>query len=366
MQVSIIVPTYEEAENLGVLVPRVVEELERAGLDGEIIVVDDNSPDDTVRVCEELAKRFRLRLLVRENERGLSSAVLHGMKAAEGAILLVMDADLSHPPEKVPELVATLDDESVDFVIGSRYVPGGSTEEGWGFLRWLNSKIATWLARPLTKCSDPMAGFFALRRDRFAAAAKLDPIGYKIGLELIVKCGCREVREVPIAFHNRLHGESKLSLSEQINYLRHLRRLYEHKLGRIARPLQFALVGATGTMVDLMCFTALAMLWPFPAARALAIGIAMSWNFGLNRAMTFSYARSGPILRQYVLFCLSCTLGAIGNWGVSVGLHSNVPFFEQNEILAVMCGVFAGVGFNYFLSSRVVFRRKDRKLQDDS
>lgn len=359
MQVSIIVPTYEEAENLGVLVPRVMEELERAGVVGEMIVVDDNSPDDTVSVCDALAKQYPLRLLVRKEERGLSSAVIHGMREAHGDIFVVMDADLSHPPEKVPELIAALDDRQVDFVVGSRYVAGGSTEEGWGIWRWLNSKIATWLARPLTRCSDPMAGFFAIRRSRFEQAAPLGPIGYKIGLELIAKCRCKEIREVPIDFHNRLHGESKLSLREQLNYLRHLRRLYEFRLGRAARPLQFALVGASGTLVDLICFLAFSAMWPFSVARGVAIWVAMTWNFSLNRAMTFSYAKSGPILTQYVLFCLSCAVGASANWGGSVGLYSNVGFFQEYKTLAVLCGILSGVAFNYLLSSRVVFRRKN-------
>lgn len=227
--VSVIVPTYCEGPNLTVLVSRVSNAFRQTGLFGEILIVDDNSPDDTAAVCAKLADQHPVRLIVRKNERGLSSAVLHGFNNARGEILVVMDADLSHPPEAVPEMIKTLCQPNVDFVVGSRYVPGGQTDAAWGFFRWLNSKVATLLARPLTNISDPMAGFFAIRRDTYRAADRLDPIGYKIGLELLVKAQCKGVREIPIHFRDRLHGESKLNFREQVNYLRHLVRLMRYK-----------------------------------------------------------------------------------------------------------------------------------------
>ncbi|QDU64327.1 Undecaprenyl-phosphate mannosyltransferase [Planctomycetes bacterium Pan216] len=233
--IAVIIPTYREAANLPVLVPRIDTALRGSDLRGEIIVVDDNSPDDTERVCGELAKTVPLRLAIRRNERGLSSAVIHGMRMTDADVLLVMDADLSHPPEKIPELIETLCRPGVDFVIGSRYVAGGSTDVGWGLFRWLNSKAATLLARPLTNARDPMAGFFAIRRSTFRSAENLSPIGYKIGLELIVKCRCQQVREVGISFANRLHGDSKLTMKEQLNYVRHLMRLYGHAARRAFR-----------------------------------------------------------------------------------------------------------------------------------
>lgn len=199
----------------------------------EMLIVDDNSADGTVALCERLSRDYPVRLLVRTEERGLSSAVVHGLNHAKGSVLLVMDADLSHPPEKVPELVAAVLEQQGDFVIGSRYVPGGSTDDEWGLFRWLNSRVATWLARGLTSSRDPMAGFFALSRQTWENAEQLSPIGYKIGLELIVKCGCRSVAEVPIHFRDRVHGESKLSLKEQLNYIRHLRAFVQIQTGEI-------------------------------------------------------------------------------------------------------------------------------------
>jgi dolichol-phosphate mannosyltransferase len=232
--VSVIVPTYCEGTNLPLLIPRIAAAFAAAGLHGEIVVVDDDSPDDTVAVCQELARQYPLRLLVRKQVRGLAGAVLHGMRQAQGTVLVAMDADLSHPPERIPALVEAVRSGAADFAIGSRYVAGGRTEASWGLGRWLNSRIATLLARPLTAARDPLAGFFALRRATFLAGAPFDPVGFKIGLELLVKCGCRQVKEVPITFHDRQRGRSKLSFQERINYLRHLGRLYAFRLGLAA------------------------------------------------------------------------------------------------------------------------------------
>jgi dolichol-phosphate mannosyltransferase len=232
LEISVIVPTYGEAENLRLLVPRIGTVLEQAGLRGEILIVDDDSPDDTVAVCAQLAERLPVRLLVRKGQRGLSTAVLFAARQARGDILLVMDADLSHPPEKIPELYQAIRSGEADFVLGSRYVASGSTDRNWGLYRWINSQLGRWLARPLVRAQDPGAGFFALHRTTLERAGPLNPISYKVGLELLVKCGCRKVKEVPIHFQNRVHGQSKLSLREQINYLHHLFRLYAYRLGR--------------------------------------------------------------------------------------------------------------------------------------
>jgi dolichol-phosphate mannosyltransferase len=235
--VTVVVPTYCEAANLPVLVPRIMTALEQAQLCGEVVVVDDNSPDNTIAICQALVQQHPLRLFVRQHQRGLSSAVLHGIRQARGDVLVVMDADLSHPPEKLPELVAAVGSGAADFAIGSRYIAGGNTVAGWGLLRWLNSKAATLLALPLAAAHDPLSGFFALQRQTFLGHDALDPLGFKIGLELLVKCHCKRIKEVPITFHNRLHGRSKLSVKEQLNYLRHLLRLYEYRLtSRFSRP----------------------------------------------------------------------------------------------------------------------------------
>jgi dolichol-phosphate mannosyltransferase len=182
---SVVVPTYREAENLALLIPKISAVLRAAAVAHEIIIVDDNSQDGTPEAVDGLRKDgHAVRLITRLEERGLSSAVVRGFQEARGEYLLCMDADLSHPPEALPQMLETVRTPGTDFVIGSRYVSGGTTEEGWGLFRWLNSRVATLLARPFTSAKDPMAGYFALPRAVFARARELSPIGYKIGLEL--------------------------------------------------------------------------------------------------------------------------------------------------------------------------------------
>ena len=358
--VSVVIPTFREAENLPLLIPRLSKALDRAGLAAEILVVDDDSGDGTAEICRELAACYPVRLETRRQERGLSSAVLHGLRRARGDVLIVMDADLSHPPERVPALIHALDEAEVDFVLGSRYVPGGSTDEGWGLARWLNSRVATLMARPFTRAADPMAGFFALRRTTFRRADEqheLNPIGYKIGLELIVKCGCQHVREVPIQFSNRQHGTSKLNLREQLNYMRHLGRLAEYKLRHLPRLVKFGFVGASGSVVDLLAFALVLLLLPVPVARAAAIWVAMTWNFYWNRRWTFFDSPHHGLLAQYLLFCGACLVGAVVSWATSVGLWHLIPFFHAYPLAAALIGIIAGTLFNFVASSRFVFRK---------
>ncbi|GMV98243.1 MAG: dolichol-phosphate mannosyltransferase [Phycisphaerae bacterium] len=250
--ISIIVPTYREEANLRPLLARIGAALGPRPEPYEVIIVDDDSRDGTDQAVRELAERFPVELIARTGVRDLSLAVLAGLDRARGRYLVVMDADLSHPPEQIPAMVALLADGSADFVIGSRYVSGGRTED-WGGRRRLNSLAATLLARPLTgRIRDPMAGFFALRRETFAKAReRLDPIGYKIGLELICRCECRRVAEVPITFHNRVRGQSKLNLRQQALYLTHLDRLYRdyrRGWGLLLRPVLWMMLAAISTL----------------------------------------------------------------------------------------------------------------------
>ncbi|MBN1344834.1 MAG: polyprenol monophosphomannose synthase [Phycisphaerae bacterium] len=227
--ISVAVPTYREAENIPLLVPRVHDALRSADLAHEIILIDDDSADGSLDVVDRLARDgLPVRMIVRQGERGLSTAVIRGFDESRGRYLVCMDADLSHPPESIPTMIELLRAGQADFVLGSRFCPGGGTDAQWGLFRWLNSHVAKLLARPLSRLDDPMSGFFALERQTYLRVHDLNPIGYKIALELIVKCGCRDIREVPIHFADRKLGQSKLNATEQLNYLRHLYRLYRY------------------------------------------------------------------------------------------------------------------------------------------
>lgn len=358
--VSVVVPTYREAENLPSLIERIAAVRSQHGLELELLIMDDDSRDGSAELCASRPEPW-VTLVTRTSERGLSAAVLDGLRRARGDVLVCMDADLSHPPEALPALLAKLD-EGADFVIGSRYVDGGSTSDDWGFLRWINSRVATLLARPLTAARDPMAGFFALRRATFSAGRELNPVGYKIGLELIVKCACERVVEVPIHFEDRVHGESKLTLRQQLLYLKHLRRLYTFKYGVWSQLMQFLTVGALGTVVNLGALTALIPLAPTRTAVALAIFVSMCFNFVLNRRFSFSIVR-GPWVRQLVTYLTASSLGALINYFTTLFVLAR--FHGVAPQLAALGGIALGTGFNFVSSRYLVFRSAHVRAPDE-
>jgi dolichol-phosphate mannosyltransferase len=361
--VSIVVPTYREAENLPFLIDRVAGMAKAHALDVEMIVVDDDSRDGAVAIVDARPEPW-VRIVVRTEERGLSQAVLHGLRQARGDFLVCMDADLSHPPEAVPAMLAKLD-AGADFVIGSRYAPGGSTSHDWGFLRWLNSRLATALARPLTHATDPMAGFFALRRSTFEAGRDFNPIGYKIGLELIVKCGCERVVEIPIHFEDRRFGVSKLTLKQQLLYLKHLRRLYSFKHGAWSQLVQFLAVGGVGTAANLLLLTALlAARAPLKLAVAIAIFGSMCINFALNRRFSASMARASAWPRPFVRFVLASSPGALVNYLATILTLARFPGLPPQ--LAAIAGIAAGAAVNLVASRYLVFKATHVRVQRKS
>lgn len=230
---SIIVPAYKEVKNITPLTERLFKALKASKLDAvsELIIVDDNSRDGSEEVVKQLAKSgYNVTIIVRTKERGLSSAVIAGFNAAKGDYLLCMDADLQHPPESVPDLFGCLQNGS-EFVIGTRYGKSGfAVDKDWPLYRQIISKGARLMARPLTPMSDPMTGFFAIQAEKYRkCSSKINPIGFKIALEMFVKAGIRKSAEVPIKFGVRTEGESKLSSKVIFNYLSHLIQLYPVK-----------------------------------------------------------------------------------------------------------------------------------------
>jgi len=353
--VSVIVPTYKEAQSLPSLLSRLAG-VRDAISDLEVIIVDDDSQDGTDDAIAALELDW-VRLIVRTEDRGLSSAVLHGLREARGDVLIVMDADLSHPPEAVEAFVSALRGDA-DFALGSRYVAGGSTEDGWGVLRWINSKIATWMARPFTNAKDPMSGFIGLRRETWAQAVDLDPVGYKIGLELIVKCRCTHVREVPIHFSTRQLGESKLTLRVQLEYLQHIVRLMRWKFPGWASFVPFAFVGASGMGVYVGLLALLGLLVPqwaiWQQAVVAAIG-AMAWNFVLDRWLAFWYARRGSVLRQFLGFMAICSIPVAVNIFATTWLAGGELVTPLAGLIGSLIGSVVGLLFNWLMSRWLIF-----------
>jgi len=227
---SIVIPTYNEAAGIEKLLTALDASFRANSLDGEIIVVDDNSPDGTGRIVDELSQRLPVRCLHRAGKLGLSSAVIEGWQIARNSSVALgaMDADFSHDVNALPKMVAALDSGEYGLAVGSRYVAGGGIAN-WPKRRIITSRVACWLARPLTPLKDVTSGYFLVRRDALAGV-RLDPIGFKIGLEVIAKARYGKAIEVPYVFTDRVAGESKLNEREIFNYLKQLMRLYTGRI----------------------------------------------------------------------------------------------------------------------------------------
>jgi dolichol-phosphate mannosyltransferase len=230
LQLSLVIPTYNERENIKILIKCVHDLLKSANYRFEIIVVDDDSPDRTWEVAQELVSEYAmLRIIRRINERGLAQAVVRGWGEAKGEILAVMDGDLQHPPETLVSLVKCIQDECFDVVVASRHVEGGGVRD-WNIVRrgisWGASLAATKiLPGILAQVRDPMSGYFALRRS-VIAGRPLNPLGYKILLEVLVRGQYLSVKEIAYTFVEREHGNSKLGFRQTLEFIIHLSRLW--------------------------------------------------------------------------------------------------------------------------------------------
>jgi len=355
---SIIVPTLNEAENISPL----VAEISAVMVDThQIIFVDDGSSDGTVEVINSLSETHPVTVISRLGEkRDLSASVIRGIQAAEYDQVVVMDADLSHSPKVIPQMVAALTQDPQSFVLGSRYVDGGSFDRDWQLWRFFNSHFATLLAMPLVKCSDPMSGFFAFHKSMLPE--NLKPVGYKIALEIMVKGDFTQVIELPIQFKDRAAGESKMTLRQQLNYLLHLRLLYLHRYQNVTEFINFGFVGLSGFIVDVSCYYLLQLFGlEHLLARALSFWPAASSNWLLNRTTTFSERSKHPRLRQWAEFTASSLMGFSINWSVYYFLTSYTDLFDQYRLLAMIAGVICGSIFNFTASTLFVYSDKRHK-----
>ncbi|GAA2891782.1 MULTISPECIES: glycosyltransferase family 2 protein [Streptomyces] len=293
--VTIVVPTFNESANVRQLLQQITEAVP-ARLPCEVVFVDD-STDDTPEVIQKAAQDcpFPVTVLHRDEPvGGLGGAVVEGMKAATSDWIVVMDGDCQHPPSLVPDLVATGERANAGLVVASRYIKGGSRAGLAGSYRVLVSRGATWLTkalfpRRLRGISDPMSGFFAIRRSAVTAEV-LQPLGYKILLELAVRSRPRTVTEVPFVFQDRFAGESKSTAQEGFRFLRHLAGL--RTASPAARMVGFGLIGLTGflpNLVGLWGLTAFGM--HYVPAEILANQLGVAWNFLLIEHLLFRERR---------------------------------------------------------------------------
>ncbi len=358
-QLSVIVPTFNERDNVTTLFRRLEAAL--AGVSWEVIFVDDNSPDGTWDVVRALARQdSRVRCLRRIGRRGLSGACIEGILASSAPCAAVIDADLQHDETQLPKMLTLLQGGEADLVVGSRYIAGGSAES-FDKQRAGVSALATEVAKRVlrVKIADPMSGFFMIRSDRFEQLApQLSTQGFKILLDIVATArGDLRVKEIPYTFGSRLHGESKLDSTVALDFLG----LVLAKLtGDVVslRFLLFALVGSTGLVVHLAAlFVALEVFGlPFPEAQACGALVAMTSNFILNNFLTYRDQRlkGFAILRGLLLFYLVCSVGLFANVGVAFSVYDQEPIWW----LAGAAGALMGVVWNYAMSGLFVWRKR--------
>ncbi|MHC5056041.1 MAG: glycosyltransferase [Planctomycetota bacterium] len=312
---SVIVPTYNEKDNVRALIERTLGVFGDLSEDAEILIVDDDSPDGTAAevraAAEELGAAERVKVIVREEDRGLAKSVMAGFEAAKGDVLAVMDADLSHPPELLPQLLKPIRSGDAEVTVASRRVEGGGVEN-WPIRRRLASWFAGLLARPLVPVRDTTSGFFALRKECIDGV-ELRPIGYKIGLEVLARASYANAREVPFTFTDRRAGASKMGGAVMAAYLVQLAALYRERFPRLVGYMQFSLVGLLGMMVDFAVFemlyqyVGLAAMGPEAGtliAQSGSFVFAASFNFMLNRLWTFRERAARAKMSVFILVCL--------------------------------------------------------------
>jgi len=375
-KLSVIVPTYNESQNIVRMLDSIAETLSSYH-GAEIIVVDDNSPDGTADRAKKHAKiisakkRIRVDIITRDAKSGLSSAIIKGVQYAAGDFLVIMDSDFSHPPNVIPSIIQVLQDSNYDIVIASRYVKGGSII-GWPFKRRLVSKGATKIARYGLgiEVKDPVSGFFAFRRD-IINNIKFDAIGYKMLLEILVKTKGARVKEIPYTFTNRRIGTSKLDAGVMLDYLRAVLRLYRYgksvrqkekrtSVRFLSKAGRFYTVGASGLLINYIAslfFNTLAPdIW-FLYSTVIGILISMTSNFFLNKIWTFEDRRFNlkDTGIQFSMFIAFSSLGAIIQLLLVYALvESHKMDYPTSLILAVAV---ASVG-NFLLNKKWTFKEK--------
>ena len=375
-QVSIIIPTYNESQNI-LNVLKSIGDIIPKNIFTEAIVVDDNSPDGTGKIVEDYLKNvkkiagYTIDIIHRTTKNGLSSAILSGIQRATGDTIVVMDSDLSHPPQIIPKMIDALKKYQCDMVVASRYITGGQIN-GWNKKRKLLSKVATMIAKKGlgVKTNDPMSGFFAFKKG-ILKGLNFDAIGFKILLEILVKKRELSVKEIPYTFQNRTFGSSKLDFSIILNYFKSVWKLYRYGRSEennekrnsvkfISKAGRFYTVGAIGFtinyLISLMFSGGITEIW-YLHANILGIIVSMTSNFVLNKWWTFGDRNFSfkKTISQYSKFIMFSSFGALIQLGVVFSLVDN---YDWVYTTALGIGVLTGAFSNFILNKKWTFKEK--------
>lgn len=373
LRFSLVIPTYNERANINSIV-RILSQVldESIAGDYELIVVDDDSPDGTWEVAMSLLSDYpQLQVMRRTRERGLSSAVVRGWQAATGQVLGVIDGDLQHPPHVLLQLLSAIE-AGADLAVASRHVEGGGVSS-WSFVRRFLSRGAqvlglVLLPRVLGRVSDPMSGYFMVRRT-CVAGATLNPVGYKILLEVLGRGNVRQVAEVGYVFQERQEGSSKVTWKQYVEYLHHLIRLrldsgrigrYWQRIGfPIVRFIRFGLVGLSGVFLDMALLYLLSdpttLGWPLTRSKIIAAQFAIINNFLWNDSWTFAdiaVRQQGwhQRMKRFLKFNIICLAGLVLNVLV---LNVVFNFLIPNRYVANLISIAVATSWNFWVNLKL-------------
>ena len=357
IELSVVVPTYNEKANIGPLVERL--QIALAGIEWEVIFVDDDSPDGTADTVRQVSNTNpRVRCIQRIGRRGLSSACVEGMLSSAAPYCAVMDADLQHDEAILPQMLHLVSSQQCDIAVGSRYVEGGGTGD-WDSARAGISSFATRIAQQLTgtQIADVMSGFFLLRRESVEPALRqVSGLGFKILLDIVLRADRNlTVKEVPYTFKSRVAGDSKFDIQAAWQFCM---MFADHYIGNFipVRFLSFILIGGSGVLVHLLVLTLSfqSLGASFLFSQGLATLVAMTSNFALNNALTYSdkRLRGMAALKGWFTFCVACGLGAVANVGVA-----NYLFVQEFAWLgSATVGILLGAVWNYAITSAYTWK----------
>ncbi|MBB3458239.1 dolichol-phosphate mannosyltransferase [Rhizobium sp. BK313] len=361
--VSVVVPTLNETDNIDILLSSLLSQ-SGGDLALEILIADGGSTDGTIERVRSWEVKAPIRLIASGGKGGLAGDVLAAARYARSDIVVVMDADLSHPPQEIHNLVRPIIDGTSDMVVGSRYVPGGDTPD-WPRSRRLLSRLGGALAWPLTDMRDPMSGFFAVRKERLLA---IDPkaIGFKIGLEIIAEGGdALRLTEVPIIFRDRVRGETKIGWGHMIDYARRLLVLGGGAVS-FGNATRFAGVGLIGLAIDLLIFQILfGAGLGLVTAHVASFAVATISNYFLNSKWAFASNEPSPHerdWRRYIRFMTICLLAFALRGGMLAGAVELLGWPPQ---AAIILGVGAAAIVNYLGNAFFVFPSPRPRMPHD-
>jgi dolichol-phosphate mannosyltransferase len=346
MEISIVLPTYNEAENIRRILKEVIEVCEKNFKNFEILVIDDNSPDGTAEEAKKI-KNKKVKVFVR-NERGLATAIKFGIEKAKYNVVCVMDADGQHSPKYIPLLYRKLIESNADIVIASRFLRKSKTY--YSKIRKIISLLGNFFISilfPKIKSSDPLSGFFILKKSSINLE-KIKGIGFKFLLELLAKHNLK-VEEIPFEFRKREKGKSKLNFKEILNFITLLFHLLK-ETKEIKRIILFSVIGLSGVFINEFFLWLLTFFIDYKISSIIAIEISILWNFFLNDFLTFKDLRREKFLKRFIKVHVARIFGMIINWIVLVVL---VEFFGIHFLISNLIGILMGTIINYVLCVKI-------------